>query len=97
MNGILTDTGVICPVLVRPDCAEAEVAAGLLEQCEQYLRSRGAKIIHGGGLRPFNPFYVGLYGGSELPGISRATRSPVRSSRRTATPRPNGRSSCTAT
>lgn len=68
-NGISTDAGVICLVLVRPGCAEAEVAAGLLEQCERYLRGRGAKMLYGGGLRPFNPFYVGLYGGSELPGV----------------------------
>jgi ribosomal protein S18 acetylase RimI-like enzyme len=68
-NGISTATGVICMVLVRPDCAETEVAAGLLERCAQYLRDRGAKVLLGGGLRPLNPFYVGLYGGSELPGV----------------------------
>ncbi len=47
---ISTEPGVICVVLVRPDCAEAEVAAGLLERCEDYLRRRGAKVLYGGGI-----------------------------------------------
>ena len=66
---ISTEVGVTCVVLVRPGCAEAEVAAGLLDRCEDYLRRRGAKVLYGGGLDPLNPFYVGLYGGSELPGV----------------------------
>ena len=68
-NAISFDLGVTSIVVVRPDCAEAEVAAGLLEQCEQYLRGRGAKVLYGGGIQPLNPFYLGLYGGSELPGV----------------------------
>jgi len=66
---ISTGLGVTCMVIVRPDCAEAEVAAGLLARCEAYLRGRGAKVLYGGGIRPLNPFYLGLYGGSELPGV----------------------------
>ena len=68
-NWIATEAGVTCLVLVRPDCAEDEVAAGLLDRCEQYLRGRGAKVFYGGGFQPLNPFYVGLYGGSQLPGV----------------------------
>ncbi len=68
-NEICTDSGVTCLVLVRPDCPAAEVAAGLLERTEQYLRDRGAKTLYGGGVWPRNPFYLGLYGGAELPGI----------------------------
>lgn len=66
---ISTEPGVICVVLVRSDCAASDVAAGLIERCEDYLRGRGAKVIFGGGLQPLNPFYVSLYGGSELPGV----------------------------
>jgi GNAT superfamily N-acetyltransferase len=66
---ISTEKGVTCMVLTRPGCAEAEVAAGLLDRCEEYLRARGAKTLYGGGLYPLNPFYLGLYGGSELPGV----------------------------
>jgi GNAT superfamily N-acetyltransferase len=66
---ISTELGVTCVVMVRPDCPDPEVAAGLLQRCEAYLRRRGAKVLYGGGIRPLNPFYLGLYGGSELPGV----------------------------
>jgi GNAT superfamily N-acetyltransferase len=66
---ISTEAGVISAVVVRPDCNEAEVAAGLVEHCEDYLRRRGAKVFYGGGFGLTCPFYLGLYGGSELPGI----------------------------
>lgn len=69
LSDISSQLGTVCLVMVRPDCAETEVAAGLLQQCEQYLRGRGAKVIYGGGVYPLNPFYLGLYGGSELPGV----------------------------
>jgi len=66
---IATDKGVTCIVMVRPDCAQAEVAQGLLERSEAYLHRGGAKALYGGAIRPLNPFYLGLYGGSELPGV----------------------------
>jgi GNAT superfamily N-acetyltransferase len=68
-EAVATDLGTTCLVLARPDCDQADVAAGLLERCEAYLRDRGAKTLYGGGIRPLNPFYLGLYGGSELPGV----------------------------
>jgi len=68
-DGISTDLGTTALLMVRPDCDVAQVAAGLLEQSEAYLRRRGAKVIYGGGIRPLNGFYLGLYGGSELPGV----------------------------
>ncbi|OHB68696.1 MAG: hypothetical protein A2V70_10320 [Planctomycetes bacterium RBG_13_63_9] len=66
---LTTELGVTCMSLVRPDAAEADVASGLLQRCEEYLLGRGAKVLYGGGIRPLNPFYLGLYGGSELPGV----------------------------
>jgi GNAT superfamily N-acetyltransferase len=66
---ISATTGVICMVVLQQGCAEVEVAGGLIERCEEYLRGRGAKVVYGGGLHPINPFYTGLYGGSELPGV----------------------------
>ncbi len=71
---VSTELGVTCMVLVRPDCEEADVAAGLLERCEQYLRKCGAKVLYGGAVKPLNPFYLGLYGGSELPGVLQSDR-----------------------
>lgn len=68
-EGVSTELGTTYLVTVRPDCDEATVAAGLLERSEAYLRKRGAKVLYGGGILPLNAFYLGLYGGSELPGI----------------------------
>ncbi|HEY4761743.1 MAG TPA: GNAT family N-acetyltransferase [Thermoguttaceae bacterium] len=69
LSALSFDLGVTLIVVVRQDCDQIETAAGLLTQCEQYLRNRGAKVLYGGGIQPLNPFYLGLYGGSELPGI----------------------------
>jgi GNAT superfamily N-acetyltransferase len=67
--GLSAELGTTCLVLLKPGCSEAEVAAGLLERAESYLRGRGSKVLYGGCMAPLNPFYLGLYGGSELPGI----------------------------
>ncbi len=68
-DDISTDLGTTVLLLVRPNCDEAKVAAGLLKCSEEYLQRRGAKVLYGGGIRPLNGFYFGLYGGSELPGV----------------------------
>ena len=73
-DGVSAELGVICLVMVQPDSADAEVASELLERGEQYLRGRGAKVLYGGGIRPLDPFYLGLYGGSELPGVLHSDR-----------------------
>jgi GNAT superfamily N-acetyltransferase len=68
-DGVSTEMGTTCMILVRPDCDEQAVAGGLLERSEAYLRASGAQVIYGGAIRPLNAFYLGLYGGSELPGV----------------------------
>ena len=73
-DGISTELGTTALLMVRPDCDEAQVAGGLLEQSEAYLHQRGAMVIYGGGIRPLNSFYLGLYGGSELPGVLESDR-----------------------
>ncbi len=67
-DAISTELGTTCMIVVRPDCENGQLAAGLLDSAEAYLQQRGAKVIYGGGIRPLNGFYLGLYGGSELPG-----------------------------
>lgn len=67
--GLSTQMGVTCLVLVRPNYHRRGIGGELLARSEQYLRSRGALVLYGGGIRPLNPFYLGLYGGSELPGV----------------------------
>ncbi|MEX0939463.1 MAG: GNAT family N-acetyltransferase [Pirellulales bacterium] len=64
-----TDLGVVCMLMVRPDLQESSLSEQLLDQSEAYLRARGARVLYAGGIWPLNPFYQGLYGGSELPGV----------------------------
>ena len=65
-----TELGVVCLMMLEPGCSRnEEVAAGLMERAEGYLHRRGAKVLYGGCMNPLNPFYLGLYGGSELPGL----------------------------
>lgn len=58
--------GVICALLVHPDHRRAGIGRQLLERAEEYL---GCPVIQAGAARPLNPFYFGLYGGSDLPGV----------------------------
>jgi ribosomal protein S18 acetylase RimI-like enzyme len=64
-----TDLGVTSIVVVRPGPEQPQIAEALLQHSEEYLRGRGAKVLYGGSVRPLNPFYLGLYGGSEQPGV----------------------------
>ncbi|MGA2035704.1 MAG: GNAT family N-acetyltransferase [Thermoguttaceae bacterium] len=68
-NGISTELGMTYLLLVRPNGPSLDLAAGLLQRSEAYLREKNAKILYGGGIRPLSAFYFGLYGGSELPGV----------------------------
>ena len=56
-------------LLVHPDCTEPSIADELLKRGEQYLRDQGAQEIVASGFDTTCPFYLGLYGGSQLPGI----------------------------
>jgi ribosomal protein S18 acetylase RimI-like enzyme len=68
-NAIDTDSGTTYQLLLRGDNRDEGLARELLARSEAYLRERGAKLIYAGGIRPLNAFYLGLYGGSELPGV----------------------------
>ncbi len=68
-SGLSTELGVVVMLLVVAHPEEAAISARLVAMAEDYLRSRGSKVIYGGGVRPMVPFYWGLYGGSELPGV----------------------------
>lgn len=61
--------GVISMLIVRPEYRRQGIGQQLLARAEEYLCRRGAKEIYGGGIYPLTPFYLGLYGGSELPGV----------------------------
>jgi ribosomal protein S18 acetylase RimI-like enzyme len=66
---LCTERGVTCMLLVAPHPRQQDIARELLIQSEDYLRRRGARQLYGGCIEPLNPFYLGLYGGSELPGV----------------------------
>jgi ribosomal protein S18 acetylase RimI-like enzyme len=68
-SGLSTANGVICSLGVRPAFRNHGVASELLRRAEGYLSGRGATTIYAGPMRPFNPFYLGLYGGSESAGF----------------------------
>ncbi len=61
--------GTTCQLLVAPHEQRAIIQAELLRASEAYLESCGARQILGGAAFPANPFYLGLYGGSRLPGM----------------------------
>lgn len=64
-----TTLGVTHRVMVDPSVENVNLSADLLGRSEEYLASRGTKVFYGGGIRPLNAFYLGLYGGSESPGV----------------------------
>jgi ribosomal protein S18 acetylase RimI-like enzyme len=61
--------GVICAVGVRPTHRRRRIGSELVRRCEAYLTAKGARDLYAGPVHPLNPFYLGLYGGSELPGF----------------------------
>jgi ribosomal protein S18 acetylase RimI-like enzyme len=68
-SGTSTDLGTTYQLMLHADHRNDALADELLARGEAYLRSRGTKVIYAGGIRPLNAFYLGLYGGSELPGV----------------------------
>ena len=61
--------GVIATLKVLEGPDAAEVAAGLTQKACEYLAANGATTLHAGSCFPDAPFYMGLYGGSEVPGV----------------------------
>ena len=61
--------GTTLLIVVPPHEQRLAIEDGLLAGCEAYLRTQGATSIRGGGTPDLGGFYLGLYGGSDLPGI----------------------------
>jgi GNAT superfamily N-acetyltransferase len=66
---VCCDMGTLAMLLVEPGPDELALASGLIHAGENYLRDKGAKVIYAGGLFPLNPYYWGIYGGSEGSGV----------------------------
>jgi ribosomal protein S18 acetylase RimI-like enzyme len=63
------ELGTVAMLAVDPNVEDPRLVAGLIDAAEGYLRAKGAKVLYAGGLFPVNPFYWGLYGGSEGSGV----------------------------
>lgn len=61
--------GAVYMVKVHPDLRHRGIGTNLLHLAQDYLVRLGAVAHYFGGMFPMNAFYLGLYGGSELPGI----------------------------
>lgn len=64
-----TAIGTTLLVVVPPHEHRREIEDELLARSEAHLRQRGAATILGGGTPDLGGYYLGLYGGSDLPGI----------------------------
>jgi hypothetical protein len=62
-------SGTICQLLTQPHPQQPTTALELLSAGEDYLRKRGAKVMHAGCAYPLNPFYTGIYGSCDVPGV----------------------------
>lgn len=63
------ELGTVGMLVAEPGSDDPAVESGLLAEAERYLRARGATVVYAGGRLPLNPFYWGLYGGSEWAGV----------------------------
>lgn len=68
-NCLAADAGIICTIAVRLSHRRRGIGRELVRRCEEYLDEHGVSQFTAGALRPLNPFYFGLYGGADSPGI----------------------------
>jgi ribosomal protein S18 acetylase RimI-like enzyme len=61
--------GTVAVLVVGPGERAPEVASELLARAIGFLKKAGAMVVYAGGQYPLNPFYWGLYGGSEFAGV----------------------------
>ncbi len=68
-TGLLLESGVISALMVHPAYRRKGIARELVSRAEDYLKSRGATNIFAGPAEPLDPFYFGMYGGSQPSGF----------------------------
>src|SRR5262249_6394685 len=74
-TGVCHAAGVLCMVAVRTSHRRKGVGSELLRRCEAYLQAAGARSLSAGNVFPGNPFYFGLYGGSQSAGFLESDRT----------------------
>ena len=70
-------SGIISQLKVVPGEFADEVGQGLLKNAMEYLKRRGATMAHVGSKFPRAPFYLGLYGGSRVPGVMQEDKATI--------------------
>ncbi len=68
-SALSKDAGVICAALVHPGFRNQGIGRELVRRAEQYLKDEGATSIYAGPAEPRDPFYFGLYGGTQPAGF----------------------------
>ena len=68
-TGLMLESGVICMILVHPDYRRKGIGSELVSRAEDYMLERGATNIFAGPAAPLDPFYFGMYGGSQPSGF----------------------------
>jgi ribosomal protein S18 acetylase RimI-like enzyme len=68
-KALSVQTGVICLLGVIPVYRRSGIGTELLHRSEAYLRAKGAQELYAGSSPRRNPFYLGLYGGSNSAGV----------------------------
>ncbi|WP_435006431.1 GNAT family N-acetyltransferase [Tundrisphaera lichenicola] len=69
------ELGSIAMLAIDPEHEGSDLARDLILAGETYLRGRGARVLYAGGQFPLNPFYWGVYGGSEFSGVLESHRA----------------------
>ena len=77
-----TAMGTVAMLVIEPGRDDLDLEMGLFLASERYLRGRGAEVLYAGGQAPLDPFYGGLYGGSEFAGILGSHSSFLRAAER---------------
>ncbi len=62
-------TGIISQLRIDAAITDPAIGRELLTLATDYCRDKGASSVHAGSFFPHSPFYLGLYGGSRLPGV----------------------------
>jgi ribosomal protein S18 acetylase RimI-like enzyme len=68
-RGLDHSVGIIPVIAVVPHRLGRRIGDELLGHGEAYLRRHGARRLQGGGSGATRGFYLGLYGGADLPGV----------------------------
>ena len=71
-------SGVLSQLKVVPGEHADVVGQGLLEKAKEYLQQHGASVASVGSKFPHSPFYMGLYGGSRIPGVMQDDEATVK-------------------